>query len=67
MKEGITKYYYGNGQLSDFMTYKNNLLDGKYFTYDNGGKVTREVEYKQGSYLNKGTCLYQTLNQPGLL
>ena len=30
------------------MIYKNNLLDGKSFTYDSDGKVTREVEYKLG-------------------
>jgi len=48
LKDGITKYYFPNGNVSDFQTYKNNLLDGKCFTYDESGKIISSTEYKEG-------------------
>ena len=45
------KRYYENGKLSDILSYKNNLLDGKCFSYDETGKVSREVEYREGELL----------------
>jgi antitoxin component YwqK of YwqJK toxin-antitoxin module len=51
LKDGISKYYFPNGNISDFFIYKNNLLDGKCYSYDVSGKVIREVEYKDGELI----------------
>ena len=51
LKEGISKYYYTNGKISDFFVYKNNLLSGRCFSYDSAGAVTKEVEYSNGELI----------------
>lgn len=47
-KEGITKLYFEDGSLQEIRSYKNNLMDGLWITYNEKGVKIAEANYVKG-------------------
>ncbi len=47
-KHGVTKIYYEDGRISEIQQYKNNLMDGKWETFNKEGVCIAEANYKKG-------------------
>ena len=47
------KIIYANGEISDYCYYKDNLPDGKYYSYYESGLLKREVEFDKGKITNE--------------
>jgi len=56
LKDGNWKYWYSNGELQKSENWDNGKLNGKQVNYNRLGKITSELNYKDG--LLNGKCLY---------
>jgi len=50
-RNGVTKYYYGNGQLKSEMTYKDSKLDGIFKSYYKNGQLSEEGNVKSKDHV----------------
>lgn len=62
---GVSVSKYSNGQIKNYFTYKNGLLNGKYLSYYNNGQIMIEtyyvngiIENKQIEYYNNGQIMH---------
>jgi len=49
---GTQKVYYSNGQTKQFTHYKNDVKDGEEIFYNEDGKITQRIVYRNGQALN---------------
>ena len=52
-REGISKIYHENGQISLQATYKNDQPNGLWQWYDKNGRLTYKATYKSGKRVKK--------------
>lgn len=72
--EGISSYYYPNGQLEKSIPYQKNLIHGLVSLYNKEGELTEKIEYKNGlkdgaafGFWNKNQPCYQEMYAQDLL
>lgn len=47
-KDGITKLFFEDGSINEIRSYKNNLMDGTWITYNEKGLKIAEADYTKG-------------------
>jgi TonB family protein len=61
IRDGLSKYYFDNGQLKSSAFYIDNELDGELISYYSSGQLKRKDNFKKGKFI-KGNCYSTTGN-----
>jgi antitoxin component YwqK of YwqJK toxin-antitoxin module len=66
LKDGVTKVYFETGELNEIRSYKKNIMDGDWFTYNENKIKVAEAHYLDGKKNGKwyiwdenGTLIYE--------